>query len=108
MEFIEVFNQCIQIILPSIASIIAVIFGIIGMQLKTKYEQKVNNDTIKKIVDDVVKCIQQIYKDANGEKKLQEAIKQVSTILNEKGLQISETELRTLIESAVYGLKNSM
>lgn len=108
MDFTEILNQCIQILLPSIASIIAVIFGVIGMQLKNKYEQKMNNETTKKVIEDVVKCVQQVYADLDGETKLNEAMNEILTILNDKGIKISDTELRALIESAVYSLKKSM
>ena len=48
----------------------------------------------------------QVYKELNGEEKLQKALEQASTLLMEKGINVSEVELRTLIESAVYGIKN--
>ena len=41
-------------------------------------------------------------------KKLRKAIEQATLLLNEKGISVSEVELKTLIESAVYGLKQGL
>lgn len=108
METMEILSQCLQIILPSIASVIAIIFGIIGTQIKNKYEQKANHETTSKVITDVVKCVEQVFQDSDGETKLNEALSRASTILAEKNIPISDTELRTLIESAVYGLTEGL
>jgi hypothetical protein len=104
----EVLSECLQIILPSIASVVAIIFGIIGTQIKNKYEQKANHETTSKVITDVVKCVEQVFQDSDGETKLNEALLRASTILTEKNIPVSDTELRTLIESAVYGLTEGL
>ena len=105
MDWMSILNECLDIILPAIASVIAVLFGVLGAKLKSVYDTKIKTDTAKTVVDDVVKFVQQVYKDLDGPEKLQKALTEASTILNEKGISISETELDMLIESAVYGLK---
>lgn len=105
MDWMSILNECLDIILPAIASVIAVLFGVLGAKLKSVYDTKIKTDTAKIVVDDVVKFVQQVYKDLDGPEKLQKALTEASTILNEKGISISETELDMLIESAVYGLK---
>ena len=106
MDWMSILNECLDIILPAIASVIAVLFGVLGAKLKSVYDTKIKTDTAKIVVDDVVKFVQQVYKDLDGPEKLQKALTEASTILNEKGISISDTELDMLIESAVYGLKN--
>lgn len=106
MDWMSLLNQCLDIILPSVATVIAVIFGVIGTKIKQVCDAKLQTDTAKTVVADVVKFVQQIYKDADGSEKLQKALTEASTILNEKGISVSETELNMLIESAVYGLKH--
>lgn len=108
MDWMSILNECLDIILPAIASVIAVLFGVLGAKLKSIYDTKIKTDTAKIVVDDVVKFVQQVYKDLDGPEKLQKALTEASTILNEKGISISDTELDMLIESAVYGLKQGI
>ena len=108
MDWMSILNECLDIILPAIASVIAVLFGVLGAKLKSVYDTKIKTDTAKIVVDDVVKFVQQVYKDLDGTEKLQKALTEASTILNEKGISISDTELDMLIESAVYGLKQGI
>ena len=108
MDWMSILNECLDIILPAIASVIAILFGVLGAKLKSVYDTKIKTDTAKIVVDDVVKFVQQVYKDLDGPEKLQKALTEASTILNEKGISISDTELDMLIESAVYGLKQGI
>lgn len=108
MDWMELLNQCLSVILPAIASVVAIIFGVIGAKIKTTYDEKRKDETTKAVVDNVVKFVQQVYKDLNGADKLQKALTEASAILNEKGITVSETELNMLIESAVYGLKQGI
>ena len=97
-------NQMLDIILPAAASLVAIWFGILGNKMKAAYLEKVNSETKKNVVQTTVEYVEQVYKDIHGEAKLNKAIERASGILNEKGITVSETELKTLIESAVYGL----
>lgn len=106
MDWMSILNQCLDIILPAIASVVAVLFGVLGTKIKQIYNEKAQNETVKVVVDNVVKWVQQVYYELEGPEKLQKALTEASTILNEKGITISDTELNMLIESAVYGLKN--
>lgn len=101
-------NQFIQILLPSLATFLTIVFTYIGNKLKSAYQQKANNETSKQVVQDVVQFVQQVYKDLNGEEKLQKAIEQASTILNQKGIVLTEAEIYMLIESAVFGMKQGL
>ncbi len=98
---------------PIIETILAIITGIIsfiGLKLKKLYEEKINNETIKKIVTDTVKYVEQITKDISitSENKKQKAKDKIIEWLNEKGLSVSDTQLDILIESAVNGLKGKL
>ena len=104
MDWMTMLNQMLDIILPAAASLVAIWFGILGNKMKAAYLEKVNSETKKNVVQTTVEYVEQVYKDIHGEAKLNKAIKRASEILNEKGITVSETELKTLIESAVYGL----
>ena len=101
-------EQVLSILLPALATLIAGWFTILGTKIKQVYTEKVNTQTKKEVVDVTVAYVQQLYAALDGEAKLQKAIEQASLILAEKGITVSEVELRTLIESAVYGLKQGM
>ena len=108
MDWMSILNQCLDVILPAVASVIAILFGVLGAKIKQTYNQKAQNETVKVVVDNVVKWVQQVYYELEGPEKLQKALTEASTILNEKGITISESELDMMIESAVYGLKQGV
>ena len=108
MESNEVLNQFIQILMPVLATFITGLFTYIGNRLKNTYQKKINDETAKAVVKDVVRFVEQVYGDIHGKEKLQKAIEQVSIILQEKGIKITETEIMMLIESAVYGLNEGL
>ena len=108
MDWMSILNECLDVILPAIASVVAILFGVLGSKIKQVYTERTQNETVKVVVDNVVKWVQQIYYELEGPEKLQKALTEASTILNEKGITISETELDMMIESAVYGLKQGM
>ena len=108
MGWLDILNQCLDILLPAVASVIAVLLGVLATKIKTTYNDKVQDETVRTIVKSVVEWAQQVYKDCDGPEKLQKALEKASAILNEKGITISDEELNMLIESAVYGLKQGI
>ena len=104
MDWSEVVNQLIQILLPILATFLTGLFTYIGTRLKKIYEEKVNNETAKIVVENAVRYVEQVYKDLHGKEKLEKAIEQVSQVLESKGITITDAEIYMLIESAVYGL----
>lgn len=104
MDWSEVVNQLIQILLPVLATFLTGLFTYIGTRLKNAYEQKVNTETAKVVVENAVRFVEQVYKDLHGKEKLEKAVEQVSQVLASKGINLSEAEINMLIESAVYGL----
>ena len=104
MEWNDLLNQLIQILLPILATFLTGLFTYIGTRLKNAYEQKVNTETARVVVENAVRFVEQVYKDLHGKEKLEKAVEQVSQILASKGINLSEAEINILIESAVYGL----
>lgn len=108
MNWLDILNQCLDILLPAVASVIAVLLGVLATKIKTTYNDKVQDETVRTIVKSVVEWAQQVYQDCEGPEKLQKALEKASAVLNEKGITISDEELNMLIESAVYGLKQGI
>lgn len=99
MEFIMQFiNDYGTAILYAILTAVAGYLGIWVKQLYTKY---VNDKTKEAVVKTCVKAVEQLYKDLHGEEKYQEVVESVVAMLNEKGITITDLELKMLIEATV-------
>ena len=54
-----------------------------------------------------VRAAEQLYKDLHGEEKYSKAVEAATQILLDKGIQISELEIKMLIEAAVSEFNNT-
>ena len=104
MDWATLGNQLLDILLPVLATFLTGLFTYIGTRLKKVYEEKVNTETAKAVVEDAVRFVEQVYTDLHGQEKLEKTTAQVVEVLQSKGISISEAEINMLIESAVYGL----
>lgn len=103
----ELFQQLFETyLIPAVITAVGALFSWIGVQLKKLYQEHIDTKMKEDIVKSTVQYVQQVYKDVSGEERLQEAVKTASDWLTSKGLEVSEAELRVLIESAVYSMKN--
>lgn len=84
-----------------IGAIVAAIAAWLGTTIKNIYNKFINDKTKEAVVKIAVKGVEQIYRELHGEDKLNKAIEAASEMLAEKGITISEFELRMLIESTV-------
>ena len=84
-----------------LGAIITAIAGYIGGVLKNLYTKYINDKTKQSVVKTCVQAIEQLYKDLHGEEKRNKVIASATDMLAEKGISITDLELRMLIESAV-------
>lgn len=84
-----------------IAMIVAVVFGGLGFVARNLVKTYLNDKRKQDIAKAVVRFVEQCFKELHGEEKLKAALNRASTIMAEKGIDFSETEMETLIESAV-------
>lgn len=96
--FIEFINQYGMEILYTVIMGIAGYIGIVLKNLATKY---VNDKTKRDVAKTAVQFVEQVYKDVHGDEKLNAAFAAASEMLAEKGIYISELEMRVLLEAAV-------
>jgi LL-H family phage holin len=89
-------------------AVVTAIAGYIGTAIKNIYQKFINDQTKEKVVKTVVKAVKQLYSDLSGEEKLAKAIENITEILTEKGISITELEIRMLIESAVEEMKEKV
>lgn len=91
-----------------IVTILTAVATYIGAKIKKIYEEKANDETKRKVVATVVKAIEQLYKDLNGEEKLEKAQENIVEMLNEKGIMITELEMNMLIEEVCNSFKKEV
>ena len=96
-----------NIIFDIVAAVVLILAGYLGTHIKVLATKYINDATKRKVVSSVVAAVEQVSKSQIGissEDKLNSAISDATEILANKGIDISEVELRDLIEEAVYKL----
>lgn len=87
-------------------AIITFIAGWLGTVLKNLATKWLNDKTKQDVAKTCVKAVEQIYTDLHGEDKLNKCIESVTLMLGEKGISVTDIEVRMLIEAAVNEFNN--
>lgn len=82
-------------------TILTALAGYIGIWVKSLYTKYINDKTKQNVVKTCVSAVEQLYKDLHGEEKYNKVVESVSEMLMEKGITITDLELKMLIEAAV-------
>lgn len=94
-----------------LSAIITGLASALGVLIKKAYDRTIGarfeDKTKKEVAAQVVKYVEQVYKDLHGEDKLEKAIEASADILNEKGIKVTDLELRVLLEAALAELNNA-
>ena len=94
-EFVNEYGlQILYLIVTGIA-------GYIGIVVKNVWTKYINDKTKEAVAKTSVQFVEQVYKDLHGEEKLNAALSAASEMLAEKGIHVTDLELRVLIEAAV-------
>lgn len=96
--FAEFINEYGMQILYALITTVAGYIGIVVKNLCTEY---INDKTKRAVAKSTVQFVEQVYKDLHGEEKLNAALSAASEMLLEKGITVSELEMRVLIEAAL-------
>ena len=84
-----------------IGAILTAILGYLGAKIKKYLDEKENARIVQHIVKTAVLAVEQMYKDISGEEKFRIALENITEILAQKGISVTELELQMLIESCV-------
>lgn len=84
-----------------LGAILTALAGYLGVVIKNLCQKYLNDKTKQDVAKTCVKAVEQIYKDLHGEEKFNKALECISDMLAEKGIAVSDTEMKMLIESAV-------
>lgn len=82
-------------------AVLTALVGYIGIWVKSLYTKYINDKTKQDVVKTCVNAVEQLYKDLHGEEKYNKVVESVSEMLLEKGITITELELKMLVEAAV-------
>lgn len=104
----EIYEMIQPNIIELIVAILTGIASFIGVKVKKLYEEHINDETKRKVVKTVVGAVEQLYTDLSGNEKLLKAQENIVNILNEKGITISELEMKMLIEEVCNGFKKTI
>ena len=99
MDGLKVFIN--QYGLEIVTTIVTAIVGYIAVVAKNIAQKYINDKTKKEVAKIVVSGIEQCYKALEGPQKLEKALEAASSMLAEKGIKVTDVELRMLLESAL-------
>ena len=98
-------NDIINLIIENLTSVaitgLVAIVGYVLTSIGNKVKKYLDDARIKEYVEDVVKCINQVYESLGNEEKYEQAKIEIIDWLETEGLRIAESKLKVLIESAV-------
>jgi hypothetical protein len=100
-------DDIVNAMLPIIVTAFSTLITWFIAKIKSIYDTKIKNETVKEIINTTVKYINQVYKDAIGSEKFAKAKEKIINWLNEENIKIDETRLMIMIESAVHTNKTS-
>ncbi len=87
-------------------AILTALAGYVGIWIKSVYTKYVNDKTKEAVVKTCVKAVEQLYHDLHGIEKYNEVVKNATEMLSQKGIEITELEIKILIEAAVGEFNN--
>lgn len=94
-EFISTYGVTI------VYAILTAIAGFIGAAIKRYIAQREIDATKRAVIRTCVLAAEQLYKDLSGTEKYRNAVEAASDMLAEKGIKISDLEIKMLIEATV-------
>ena len=100
-------NVINQYLTQVILALILALAAFIGTQARNLYRKYITTEIKQAVCKTAVLFVEQVYKDIHGQEKLEKAMEKASELLEEYGITISETELVTMLESAVREFINS-
>lgn len=89
-------------------TVITAIASFIGLAIKKVYTKFINDQTKRNVAKTCVNAVEQLYKDLHGEEKYNKCVEAMVSMLGEKGIQITELEIKMLIEAAVREINKSI
>ena len=94
-----------------ISQLVLVLFlafaAFLGAQAKALYNKYITTEIKQAVCRTVVRFVEQVYTDLHGRDKLEKAMQRASELLAQYGIEITEVELISILESAVNEFNNT-
>ena len=98
----------LSMVITAVVGAVGTALGLVAKWLYNKtIGEKIKEETKEKIAAIVVKYVEQVWSDLHGEDKLNKALEAFSEMLAEKGIAISDLEMRVYLEAALAGFNNA-
>ena len=97
----SILNAISDNLIEILSAIATAVIGYLGIRVKNIYQEFVQDRLKKEIVEKTVNFVEQTGKDLTCADKKKMALEKSLEWMNEKKINISDTELEILIESAV-------
>ena len=94
-EFIQQYGATI------LYTIITAILGYLGITIKSLISKYLNDKTKREVVKACVRAVEQIYDSLHGQEKYDKVVEYATEILLSKGIEVSASEIKILIEQFV-------
>lgn len=104
----EILDALQPFVVDAIVAVVGIVASYVGITVKQLYSKYVDSKEKENVVQHTVNYVEQVFKDVHGEEKFNAAMDKIIELLNEKGIQFTESELQILIESAVNGFNNGV
>ena len=90
-----------------VGTLLVAVFGILGMAARDLAAKYLDSSAKRTLARTVVRFAEQVYKDLHGQEKLSAALAVFASLLRERGIRASETEMTVLLEAAVAEFNNA-
>lgn len=84
------------------------VLSYIAFDIKKIYKKYIIDKTKKEVVKMVCRYINEVYSNVTSEEKLNIALSSTKEILKDKGITISDLELKVLLHNSIYIIKNEL
>lgn len=101
-EFVQQYGATI------IYTIVTAILGYLGIVIKNLIAKYLDDKTKRDIVKSCVRAVEQLYKDLHGQDKYDKVVEYATEILLSKGIEVSASEIKILIEQFVIEMNNEL
>lgn len=95
------------VILPVLTTVVTGVIGWLGVQIKKAIERGQMDKEKRQAAETCVRAVEQLYKDLHGDDKYNKCVAALTEMLNEKGIVITELEIKMLIEAAVHRMNEN-
>lgn len=96
------------VLVPVLGTVITAIVGYLGVKIKSLLERWTQDKMMRDAAETCVRAVEQLYKDLHGAEKFQVCVNNLTEMLAEKGIHVTDLEIKMLVESAVQKLNEAV